>query len=135
MALRRRALLGVLGAGCVAAAGCVEATGNVASGCASRPPDDATSPAEVRRSLPDYESEPADREERNDRADEIQTALDEALEGHPWLCNTARRMEDGEVVVVVNTTCRPRARRYVPGATGGVGIVLDQTTCPAVQLA
>lgn len=129
MPIRRRTLVGAVGGGLVGLAGCLEGATTNAEGCLSSPPDDARSPAEIRELLPEYESEIADRDEQWDRADEIQEALWEGMDGHPWRCSIGQTLEDGEKVLVVRATCVPRARRYVPGEWGGVTIELEHTAC------
>jgi hypothetical protein len=100
-------------------------------------PENAPSAAEVREALPEYQGDPADRDERLERINEITDALLEAsIKDHPWYCAVGRKHTDngwftsgGEWIVVVRATCRPRASRYIPDEWGGVLIRIEQTDC------
>lgn len=134
MGMRRRDLLGGFAAGLAGLSGCVEGVKNTVSGCTSALPDDARSPSEFRAVLPEYEGEAATEEAHWDRADVIQDALWRAAEGHPWRCSMGQTMDDGELIIVVSATCKPRAQRYIPDEWGGVRIQLRQIACGSIQL-
>jgi hypothetical protein len=129
MALRRRTVLGAIGGGLICLSGCVEIASNTVSGCVSSVPEDANSASEIRDALPDYETEAATEDEHWDRADNIQDALWHAVDGHPWRCSMGQKTADGELIIVVDVTCVPRARKYIPSEWGGVTIRVRQTAC------
>lgn len=114
MGVRRRTLIGGFAGGFAGLSGCVEGVANTVSGCISSAPDDAKSPSEFRSVPPEYEEEAATEEAHWDRADEIQDALWKAAEGHPWRCSMGQTTHDGELIIVVSATCKPRAQRYTP---------------------
>lgn len=133
MATSRRAMLGAVG-GLACLSGCIDGAANTVSGCISPVPDDANSSSEVRDALPDYDGPAADEDAHRDRADEIQDALWDALAEHPWRCSMGQTMAEGELVIVVDVTCAPRARRYVLEEHGGVTIRVRQTACGEHEL-